>query len=165
MINDRVDPFIRKYRDDLEHQRDLAFQNLDNARRNDFTNIMGAANTAGMMYSNFPQRAKKQYDTANYEPNQVKIQSTYQTGLDKLRSNVVNLSNQLKNVNDAIADLNKTGTSSGTKKTRTLNYNGQSYTVVGDPVKDEDGTWKWETADGKGVISIDEESAKQIGLQ
>lgn len=165
MINDRVDPFISKYRDDLEHQRDLDFQNLDNTRRNDFTNIMGAANTAGMMYSNFPQRTKIQYDTQSYMPNQAKIQNTYQTGLDKLRSNVVNLSNQLKNVNDAIADLNKTGTSSGTKKTRTLNYNGQSYTVVGDPVKNDNGSWTWDIADGKGQILIDEESAKQIGLQ
>lgn len=135
MINDKVDPFISKYRDDLEHQRDLAFQNLDNSRRNDFTNIMGAANTAGMMYSNFPQRAKKQYDTATYEPNKVKIQSAYQTGLDKLRSNAVNLSNQLKSVNEAIADLNKTssgdsGDSSDLPGVMTWDY-GDGYSIKG----------------------------------
>lgn len=132
MINDNVDPFISKYRDDLEHQRDLAFQNLDNTRRNDFANMMGAANTAGMMYSNFPQRAKKQYDTATYEPNQVKIQSTYQTGLDKLRSNVVSLSNKLKSINEAIADLNKTNSNGGKNNNgySTWDY-GNGYVVYG----------------------------------
>lgn len=107
MINDKIDPFIISYRDSLERQRDLSQQNLDNTRRNDFRTIMGNANTAGMLYSNFPQRTKVQYDTQSYMPNQVKIQTSYQTGLDKLRSNVVNLSNQLKNINDAIADLNE----------------------------------------------------------
>jgi hypothetical protein len=120
MINDKVDPFITQYRDSLERERDLSFQNLDNTRRNDFGTIMGNANTSGMMYSNFPERTKIQYDTTNYMPNQTKIQNTYQTGLDKLRSNVVSLSNQLKDVNDAIADLNKTG-SSGTSGTRSGN--------------------------------------------
>lgn len=109
MINDKVDPFITQYRDALERERDLGMQNLDNTRRNDFAGIMGAANTAGMMYSNFPQRTKIQYDTTNYMPSQSKIQNTYQTGLDKLRTNVVSLSNQLKNINEAISDLNKTG--------------------------------------------------------
>lgn len=138
MINDRVDPFISKYRDDLERQRDLDFQNLDNTRRNDFTNIMGAANTAGMMYSNFPQRTKKQYDTQSYMPNQAKIYNTYQTGLDKLRSNVVSLSNQLKDVNDAIADLNKTGASGSTgsngNDSMYSSYDfGNGYTIYGMP--------------------------------
>ena len=123
MINDKVDPFITQYRDSLERQRDLGNQNLDNTRRNDFAQIMGNANTAGMMYSNFPERTKIQYDTTNYMPNQTKIQNTYQTGLDKLRTNVVSLSNQLKNINDAISDLNKTG-----NKTGTTGNNGQQYT-------------------------------------
>ena len=110
-----VDPFISQYRDALERQRDLSMQSLDNTRRNDFRNIMAAANTAGMMYSNFPQRSKIQYDTSTYMPSQARIQSTYQTGLDKLRSNTVNLSNQLKSINEAIAELNKTNVS-GTNK-------------------------------------------------
>ena len=164
MINDNVDPFIRKYRDDLEHQRDLDFQNLDNTRRNDFANIMGAANTAGMMYSNFPQRAKKQYDTATYEPNQMKIQNTYQTGLDKLRSNVVNLSNQLKNINDAIADLNKTngnGGNTGTK-TRPITIDGITYNVVGNPRTNDGGSIEYDLDDGKGILLIDPNSVKQV---
>lgn len=81
-------------------------QNLDNQRRNDFRTIMSNANTAGMMYSNFPQRSKIQYDTQTYMPSQTKIQSTYQTGLQKLRQNIINTSNQLKTINDAIAELN-----------------------------------------------------------
>lgn len=164
MINDNVDPFISKYRDDIEHQRDLAFQNLDNTRRNDFANMMGAANTAGMMYSNFPQRAKKQYDTATYEPNQVKIQSTYQTGLDKLRSNVVNLSNQLKNINDAISDLNNTNVNGGNTgtKTRKITIDGVTYNVVGDPRTNDGGGIEYDLDDGKGVLLIDPNSVKQV---
>lgn len=106
MIDSTVDPFIVAYRNSLEKQRDLAMQNLDTARRNDFANIMSGANKAGMLYSNFPQRSKIQYDTQTYMPNQIKIQQTYQTGLDKLRSNTVSLANQLKTINDAIAELN-----------------------------------------------------------
>lgn len=107
MINDTVDSFVTQYRDALERQRDLSKQNLDITRKNDFANIMGAANAAGMMYSNFPQRSKIQYDTQSYMPNQTKIQTSYQTGLDKLRSNIVSMSNQLKSINEAIADLNE----------------------------------------------------------
>jgi hypothetical protein len=106
MINQEVDPFINAYRDTIDRQKDLALQNLDAQRRNDFQTIMGNANTAGMMYSNFPQRSKIQYDTQTYLPNQVKIQNTYQTGLQKLRQNIINTSNQLKTINDAIAELN-----------------------------------------------------------
>lgn len=106
-INENVDPFILSYRDSLERQRDLAQQNLLNTRRNDFANMMGAANAAGMMYSNFPQRQKIQYDTSNYQPQMVKIQQSYQTGIDKLRENTINLANQLQSVNEAIAELNE----------------------------------------------------------
>lgn len=155
MINDKVDPFVNQYRDALERQRDLANQNLDNTRRNDYATIMGNANTAGMMYSNFPQRSKIQYDTATYMPNQQKIQTTYQTGLDKLRGNVVDLSNQLKSINEAIADLNKTNTSGSTSKPYNLTIDGTTYSVVGSPTKNKDGRIEYNTADGKGIVSID----------
>ena len=164
MINDKVDPFVSQSRDALERQRDLSYQNLDNTRRNDFANIMGAANTAGMMYSNFPQRSKIQYDTSTYMPAQTKIQNTYQTGLDKLRSNVVNLSNQLKNINDAIADLNKTngnGGNTGTK-TRKITIDGVTYNVVGDPRTNDGGGIEYDLDDGKGVLLIDPNSVKQV---
>lgn len=81
-------------------------QNLQNSRNLQFQGIMSGANKAGMMYSNFPERSKYQYDTSTYVPAVTKVQQSYQTGLDKLRSNTVDLTNQLKDINDAIADLN-----------------------------------------------------------
>ncbi len=106
MINSTVDPFILQYRDALERQRDLSNQYVANQRRNDFASIMSGANSAGMMYSNFPERSKIQYNTSTYQPSIVKVQDTYRTGLDKLRSNTVNLYNQLASINEAIANLN-----------------------------------------------------------
>lgn len=106
MINSDVDPFITAYRDSLERQRDMAMQNLNATRRNDFATMMAGANKAGMMYSNFPQRDKIRYDTQTYVPAQIKIQTGYQTGLQKLRENTINMANQLKTINDAIAELN-----------------------------------------------------------
>lgn len=106
MINDTVDPFINAYRESLDKQNALAMQNLDNTRRNDFATIMSGANKAGMMYSNFPQRSKIQYDTQTYMPNQIKTHNTYQTGLQKLRENIISTSNQLKTIDEAIAELN-----------------------------------------------------------
>lgn len=91
----------------MDEQKDLAMQNLDNQRRNDFATIMGGANKAGMMYSNFPQRSKIQYDTQTYMPNQIKTFNTYKTGLQKLRENIISTSNQLKTINEAIAELNE----------------------------------------------------------
>lgn len=106
MIDSTVDPFINAYRDSLERQRDLSMQSLDNTRRNDFATMMAGANKAGMLYSNFPQRDKIKYDTQNYVPAQIKIQQGYQTGLQKLRENTINMANQLKTINEAIAELN-----------------------------------------------------------
>lgn len=113
MINDKVDPFITQYRDALERQRDLSTQQIDNQRRNDFASIMSGANTSGMMYSNFPERSKIQYNTSTYQPNKIKVQDAYRTGLDKLRTNTLNLYNQLQDINDAIADLNSSGSGGG----------------------------------------------------
>lgn len=107
MIDEQTQSFIDEYRNALGRQRDLAMQNLDNARRNQFQNIMGAANTAGMMYSNFPERAKYQYDASTYMPARNQIQSSYQTGLDKLRANTLNALNTIASYNDEIASLNK----------------------------------------------------------
>lgn len=106
MIDSTVDPFINAYRDSLERQRDLSMQSLNNTRRNDFATMMAGANKAGMLYSNFPQREKIKYDTQSYMPTQIKIQQGYQTGLQKLRENTINMANQLKTINEAIAELN-----------------------------------------------------------
>lgn len=115
MINDNIDPFINAYRDSLDRTKDLEMQNLQNTRMLQHQGIMSGANKAGMMYSNFPERSKLQYDVSTYEPAVTKVQQSYQTGLDKLRSNTVDLTNQLKDINDAIADLNETAEASKKK--------------------------------------------------
>lgn len=119
-MNDAVNKIIDNYResfakdqDYLNRQRDLEMMNLENTRRNQFTGIMGAANKAGMMYSNFPERTKYQYDMEEYLPGRVKIQNTYQTGLDKLRSNTVNLVNTLAGLKESISDLNESNKPKG----------------------------------------------------
>lgn len=106
MDNNEIQSFIDNYRDALGRQRDLDFQAIDNERRNAFQNIMSSANTSGMMYSNFPERSKIQYDTNVYMPNQIKAQNTYQTGLDALRNNVTNTYNSIKDLQDAAKALN-----------------------------------------------------------
>lgn len=107
MIDEQTQSFIDKYRDALGVQRDLALQNAENDRRNAYQSIMSNANTAGMMYSNFPERSKIQYDTNTYMPARNAAQNTYQTGLDKLRNNVVSSLNSIADYNDEIASLNK----------------------------------------------------------
>ena len=104
---DIMQPFYEKYRNFLEHQREMDIQNAGNDRRNAFQNIMSGANSAGMMYSNFPERSKYQYDTSTYKPAVIKAQNTYQTGLDTLRSNVVKAMNSLADYDAEIASLNK----------------------------------------------------------
>lgn len=109
--------FIDEYRDALGVQRDLSLQNLENTRRNAYTNTMASANTAGMMYSNFPERAKIQYDTNVYQPEKIKIQNTYQTGLDKLRNNIVDTMNSIADLKDATAAIKK-ATSNSTQSAK-----------------------------------------------
>ena len=106
-MNDEItQQFINAYRD-MSGQRERGLLNLENTRRNQFQNIMSGANTLGMMYSNFPERAKIQYDANTYTPAKIKMFNTYQTGLDKLRSNMINYINQLASINEATADLNE----------------------------------------------------------
>lgn len=119
--NDSLKSFVEAYRANLEEQqkafdrqvKDIesqyvtANQNIDNTRRNQFQNIMSSANARGMLYSNFPERAKVQYDTSVYKPAQIAARQSYETGLQKLRDNAVNLSNQIASINEAIADFNK----------------------------------------------------------
>lgn len=116
MINDKIDQFVTAYRDSLDQQKEAALQNVENNRRNQFQSMMGTANRAGMMYSNFPERAKIQYDTGTYMPAVTKINQTYQTGLDKLRDNTVNLKNQLASINEAISDLNESNSGTSVLK-------------------------------------------------
>ena len=105
---DQVKDFYQKYRESLGRQYESALQTLDQQRRNAQTSIMSGANKAGMMYSYFPERSKIQYDMGTYMPTQVKLQSTYQTGLDTLRKNILNYQNSIKDIQDAIKTLNAT---------------------------------------------------------
>lgn len=108
-INDNqgnnLNDFLKNYRDAWD--RNYAANNmlLNRKRSNDQASIMSAANKRGMMYSNFPERAKIQYESDTYLPTYNQNFQTYQTGLDKLRSNAVNYYNQAKSIEEAIADL------------------------------------------------------------
>ena len=100
-MNDEINSFYEKYRDYIDSQRDTSFQAIDNARRNAYQNIMSSANTAGMMYSNFPERAKYQYDTNYYDPARTKVQNSYQTGLSSLFNNMTSTINGIRDLEDA----------------------------------------------------------------
>lgn len=101
-----IDKFITNYRRALDDQYNSGVAALEQQRRNDQTAIMAGANKAGMLYSNFPERDKIKYDTQSYYPGITKVRQSYQTALDKLRANAINLYNQNKSINQAIADLN-----------------------------------------------------------
>ena len=105
LTGEDVNEFFRNYRDALKAQRDSSAKQLQQQRRNDFATIMGGANRRGMLYSNFPQRSKIRYDAESYNPALIKIDNAYTTGLDSLRANMVNLWNQKKAYDEAIADL------------------------------------------------------------
>ena len=103
---DQIKDFYQNYRDSLDRQNQTAVQALDQQRETAQTSIMGGANKAGMMYSNFPARSKIQYDQQTYQPALVKVQNTYQTGLDQLRNNILKYQNSIAEIQDSIAHLN-----------------------------------------------------------
>lgn len=103
---DQVKDFYQNYRDSLDRQYQTAIQSLDQQRKNAQTSIMSGANKAGMLYSNFPARAKIQYDQQTYQPAQIKLQSSYKTGLDALRNNILKYQNSIAEIQDSIAHLN-----------------------------------------------------------
>lgn len=111
-INDNqgnnLNDFLKSYRDTLDRNYVANNMLLDQKRRNDQASIMSGANKRGMMYSNFPERTKIQYESDSYLPARSQNFQTYQTGLDKLRSNAVNYYNQIKSLEEAISDLSST---------------------------------------------------------
>ena len=98
--------FYQKYRDSLDRQYQSGLQSLEHQRKNAQTSIMGGANKMGRMYSNFPTRSKIQYDQNTYQPAQIKLQSSYSTGLDTLRNNILKYQNSIAEIQDSIAHLN-----------------------------------------------------------
>lgn len=102
----QLNDFYKNYRDSLSRQYQSNLQSLDQQRKNAQASIMGAANKAGMMYSNFPTRSKIQYDQTTYQPAQIKLRTSYQTGLDQLRDNILKYQNSIKDIQEAIKHLN-----------------------------------------------------------
>lgn len=109
--DNNINDFIKSYRESLKAQRDANLKQLQQQRRNYMGSIMGAANRRGVLYSNFPQRDKINYDVNTYNPAMIKNQTAYQTGLDTLRNNAVNLWNKIKAYDESISDLNNYGIS------------------------------------------------------
>lgn len=103
---DQIKSFYQNYRDSLDRQYQSSLQNLEQQRKNAQTSIMSGANKAGMLYSNFPTRAKIQYDQQTYQPAQIKLQTSYQTGLDQLRNNILKYQNSIAEIQESIAHLN-----------------------------------------------------------
>ncbi len=108
-----VNDFVKAYRDALRSDYTATINQIEQQRRNDEASIMSNANRLGMMYSNFPERDKMKYEAETYLPNRQKAFTTYQTGLDKLRANAVNAYNNIRSIEDAIADLNSSGGGGG----------------------------------------------------
>lgn len=104
-----VNDFINSYRDTMKQNYDDNVAQIQQQKRNDFASIMSQANKRGMMYSNFPERSKIQYEADTYLPNLRSAYTTYQTGLDKLRSSALNAYNNVKETEDQIAHLKQLG--------------------------------------------------------
>ena len=103
---DQIKSFYQNYRDSLDRQYQSAMQALDQQRKNAQTTIMSGANKAGMMYSNFPARSKIQYNQNTYQPSMIKLNTSYRTGLDTLRNNILKYQNSIAEIQDSIAHLN-----------------------------------------------------------
>ena len=107
MDTSKIEPYLQQYRESLQRQREQNEQLLNQNRDNDYANIMSGANRSGVMYSNFPERSKVQYQTSTYLPGLEKTYTTYQTGRDKIRNNVLQYANKIKSLQEAIAALNE----------------------------------------------------------
>lgn len=102
-----INDWITNFRKALAAQNEADVKALNTARENAQTSIMSNANRQGLMYSNFPEATKIKYDTQTYYPALIKAQQSYQTSLDKVRNNAINMFNQGKTIRDAINELNK----------------------------------------------------------
>ena len=122
--DDQIKDFYDNYRESLSKQYESNLQSIDQQRENAQASIMSGANKAGMMYSNFPERSKLQYDVETYQPAQVKAQNTYQTGLDSLRNNILNYKNNIIDIQEAIDTMNRSYSNTGNGGTGGTGGNG-----------------------------------------
>lgn len=102
----QIKDFYQNYRDSLDRQYQSSSQGLEQQRKNAQTSIMSGANKVGMLYSSWPTRAKIQYDQNTYQPAQIKIGTSYTTGLGQLQNNILKYQNSIKDIQDSIAHLN-----------------------------------------------------------
>lgn len=102
----QVKTFYQNYRDSLDRQYQSAMQALDQQRKNAQAAIMSGANKAGMLFSSFVPREKIKYDTNTYIPATIKLNTTYRTGLDTLRNNILKYQNSIRDIQDSINHLN-----------------------------------------------------------
>lgn len=135
-----VNEFVKAYRDSLRDNYTANVNQIEQQRRNDEASIMANANRAGMMYSNFPARDKMKYEAETYLPNRQSAFTSYQTGLDKLRSNAVNAYNNIRSIEDAISDLNSSG-GGGTGGNTGGNTGGDDVKYWGSARAQDGGTW------------------------
>ena len=98
--------FYKNYGESLSRQYETSKQLLDQQRTNAQASIMGGANKVGMLYSSFVPRDKVKYDANTYVPTLNKTHTSYQTGLDSLRQNILKYQNSIADIQDAIAHLN-----------------------------------------------------------
>lgn len=98
--------FYKNYRESLSRQYETAQQNLAQQRKNAQASIMSGANKAGMLYSSFVPREKIKYDMNTYDPAVIKLNTTYQTGLNQLQNNILKYQNSIREIQDSIAHLN-----------------------------------------------------------
>lgn len=103
---EQIKDFYQNYRDSLDRQYQSALQSLEQQRKNAQTSIMSGANKAGMLYSSWPAMQKIKYDASTYQPAQIKLQTSYATGLDQLRNNILKYQNSIAEIQDSIAHLN-----------------------------------------------------------
>lgn len=101
-----IPDFYKNYRESLSRQAENLKRNLEQQRQNAHASLMSGANTAGVLYSNFPAREKTKYDIGTYMPALTNAQGTYQTGLDSLRKSIVDYENSIADIQDAINHLN-----------------------------------------------------------
>lgn len=101
-----IKPFFEQYRDAQKVQYDTQKNLLDEQRRQQQASIMSQANQAGMLYSSVPTRTLIQYDTNTYLPKLTELRSSYQSGLDSIRQQGVDLANQIRYYQEAMNDLN-----------------------------------------------------------
>lgn len=101
-----IKDFYQNYRDSLDRQYQTGQQSLEQQRKNAQASIMSGANRAGMLYSSFVPREKIKYDMNTYDPAVIKLNTTYHTGLDTLRNNILKYQNSISDIQDAISHLN-----------------------------------------------------------